>query len=61
LKNWIAQQAEREQEASERKRRKLERLREEPKLCFHDETYERECSMLTEKISDAVEQGNSLV
>lgn len=57
LKNWITQQAEREQEASERRRRKLERLREEPKHQFHDETYERERSMLTERVSDAVEQG----
>lgn len=57
LKNWIAQQAEREQETSERKRRKLERLREEPKHCFNDEIYERERSLLTEKVSEAVEQG----
>lgn len=59
LKNWIAQQAEREQEAKERKRRKLERLREELKHNFHDQTYEKERSELTEKISDAVEQGMS--
>jgi hypothetical protein len=59
LKNWIAQQAEREREAREHKRRKLERLREEPKYNFHDQTYEKERSQLTEKISDAVEQGTS--
>jgi hypothetical protein len=57
LKKWIKQQAEREREASERRRRKLERLREEPKHKFHDLTYEKERSQLTEKISDAVEQG----
>lgn len=60
LKNWIAQQAEREREAAERKRRKLERLRQEPKHNFHDKTYEEERSQLTEKVSDAVEQGTSL-
>jgi uncharacterized membrane protein YccC len=60
LKNWIAQQAEREREAAERKRRKLERLREEPKHNFHDQTYEKERSQLTEIVSDAVEKGISI-
>ncbi|XP_069688614.1 splicing regulator SDE2 [Periplaneta americana] len=57
LKNWIAQQAEREREAAERKRRKLERLKQEPRHNFQDHTYEEERSQLTEKVSDAVEQG----
>lgn len=57
LKNWIAQQAEREREAAERKRRKLERLQEQPKHNFHDQTYEKERSQLTENVSDAVEKG----
>lgn len=60
LKNWIAQQAEREKEAAERKRRKLERLQEKPKHNFHDQTYEKERSQLTENVSDAVEKGASL-
>jgi len=60
LKNWIAQQAEREREAAERKRRKLERLQEQPKHNFHDQTYEKERSQLTENVSDAVEKGTSL-
>jgi len=60
LKNWIAQQAEREREAAERKRRKLERLQEQPKHNFHDQTYEKERSQLTESVSDAVEKGTSL-
>ncbi|PSN37708.1 Protein SDE2 [Blattella germanica] len=47
----------REREAAERKRKKLERLRAEPKHKFEDETYEEERSSLTEKVSDAVEQG----
>lgn len=57
LKNWIAQQAEREREAAERKRKKLERLCKEPKHDFKDETYEKERSELTEKISSSVEEG----
>jgi hypothetical protein len=60
LKKWIKQQAEREREASERRRRKLERLREDPKHKFHDITYEKERSQLTDKISDAIEQGLSV-
>jgi hypothetical protein len=59
LKNWIAQQEEREKEAADRKRRKLERLQEQPKHNFHDQTYEKERSQLTENVSDAVEQGTS--
>lgn len=60
LKNWIAQQAEREKEAAERKRRKLERLQEQPKHNFHDQAYEKERSQLTESVSDAVDKGTSL-
>ena len=58
MKNWIAQQADREREAAERKKKKLERLHAEPKHNFQDETYEEERSSLTEKVSDAVEQGD---
>ncbi|XP_049858193.1 replication stress response regulator SDE2 isoform X1 [Schistocerca gregaria] len=57
LKNWIAQQAEREQEAAERRQKKLERLCLEPKHEFKDIKYEEERSVLTEKVCDAVEQG----
>ncbi|XP_075211836.1 splicing regulator SDE2 [Lycorma delicatula] len=57
LKNWIAQQAEREREAAERKRKKLERLCKEPKHDFKDATYEKERSELTEKVSSSVEEG----
>jgi hypothetical protein len=60
LKKWIKQQAEREREASEHRRRKLERLREEPKHKVHDLTYEKERSQLTEKISDVIKQGLSV-
>lgn len=57
LKNWIAQQAEREREAQERKRKKLERLCREPKHEFSEENYDQQRANLTENISDSVEQG----
>lgn len=57
LKNWIAQQAEREREALERKRKKLERLCKEPKHEFNEESYDQQRANLTESISDSVEQG----
>ncbi|KAL3285735.1 hypothetical protein HHI36_000262 [Cryptolaemus montrouzieri] len=57
LKNWIATQAERDKEAEERKKKKLERLCQEPKHEFKNETYDKERSELPEKIEDAVLQG----
>ncbi|KAJ8958737.1 hypothetical protein NQ318_016465 [Aromia moschata] len=57
LKNWINQQAEREKEAKERKKKKLERLCEQPKHEFRDEEYDKERSELPEKVEDAVLQG----
>ncbi|XP_065216502.1 splicing regulator SDE2 [Planococcus citri] len=57
LKNWLAQKQEREREAAERKRKKLERLLQEPKVEIKDEEYNQQRSMLTENISDSVELG----
>lgn len=57
LKTWIEKQALREEEAAERKKKKLERLCAEPKHEFKDQHYEHERSVLTEKIDDAIEQG----
>lgn len=57
LKKWISQQAEREREAEERKKKKLEKLSAEPKIEFNDKNYETERSDLVEKIGDSVEQG----
>lgn len=57
LKNWIAAQAEREKEAAERKKKRLERLCQQPKHEFKDENYDKERSALPEKVEDAVEQG----
>lgn len=57
LKAWIEKQAKREEEAAERKKRKLERLCTEPRHEFKDQGYERERSVLTERVGDAVEEG----
>ncbi|XP_023025013.2 splicing regulator SDE2 [Leptinotarsa decemlineata] len=57
LKNWINNQAEREKEAAERKKKKLERLCEKPKHEFKDDAYDKERSALPEMIEDAVLQG----
>ena len=57
LKAWIERQGKREEEAAERKKKKLERLCAEPRHEFKDHTYERERSTLTEKVGDAVEEG----
>lgn len=57
LKTWIASQTDREQEAQDKKQKKLERLLEVPKHKFNDAEYEKVREELTEKVSDAVEQG----
>ncbi|KAJ1519549.1 hypothetical protein ONE63_004828 [Megalurothrips usitatus] len=57
LKNWISKKADREREALERKQKKLDKLRSEPKIEFKDKKYEEERSKLTEVVYDAVEKG----
>lgn len=57
LKNWISKKADREREALERKKKKLEKLRSEPKIEFSDKQYEEERTKLTEVVHDAVEKG----
>ncbi|XP_076267704.1 splicing regulator SDE2 [Rhynchophorus ferrugineus] len=57
LKKWVAQQAEREKEAKERKQKKLEKLCEQPKHEFNDKEYDKERSVLPEKVEDAVIKG----
>ncbi|CAG9863055.1 unnamed protein product [Phyllotreta striolata] len=57
LKKWINQQAEREKEAKERKKKKLEKLCEPPKHEFKDSEYDKERSALPELVEDAVVQG----
>ncbi|XP_076234718.1 splicing regulator SDE2 [Calliopsis andreniformis] len=57
LKAWIEKQGKREEEAAERKKKKLGRLCAEPRHEFTDQIYERERSALTERVGDAVEEG----
>ncbi|RZF38888.1 hypothetical protein LSTR_LSTR017143 [Laodelphax striatellus] len=57
LKSWIAQQADREREAAERKKKKLESLCREPKHEFKDDNYEQQRTELTENVHDSVEEG----
>lgn len=57
LKTWIDNQAKRDEEAVARKKRKLEKLRAQPKHEFKDKTYEEQRSNLTERVENAVEAG----
>lgn len=57
LKSWIEKQTNREKEAAERKKKKLEKLCAEPKHEFKDQRYEQERAELTERVGDAVEEG----
>ncbi|KAK3927749.1 Replication stress response regulator SDE2 [Frankliniella fusca] len=57
LKDWISKKADREREAAERRKKKLEKLRSEPKIEFSDKKYEEERSKLSEVVHDAVEKG----
>ncbi|CAB3229288.1 unnamed protein product [Arctia plantaginis] len=58
LRKWLEGQEEREKEATERKRRKLERLVAEPKIKVDlNPAYEKERKDLPERVSSAVEAG----
>jgi hypothetical protein len=57
LKNWINNKAELEKERKEKRRKKLERMVEEPKVDFKDSKYEAAMSEMTEKVASALEQG----
>ncbi|KAH8306120.1 hypothetical protein KR018_002039 [Drosophila ironensis] len=57
LRSWLEKQGEREREAEERKKRKIEKLLAVPKHDFKDEEYEESRANLTEKVNDAFEEG----
>lgn len=57
LKTWLSQKEERERAAEERRRQKLEKLCQEPKVEIKDQAFLKERSELTENISNAVELG----
>lgn len=54
LKTWISQQADREKQQKDQKRKKLEKMLETPKHEFKDESYYKEREELSEKVEDAV-------
>ncbi|XP_059476529.1 splicing regulator SDE2 [Neocloeon triangulifer] len=57
LKNWINNKAELDKEKKEKRRKKLEKMVEEPKIAFKDNKYEEARSEMTEKVADALEHG----
>lgn len=57
LKKWIAEQAEREQEALKKKKKKLEKLTEIVNHDFKDEDYTKARLEMPEKIHESVEEG----
>lgn len=57
LKTWIEKQSERDEEKTEKKKKKLERLCAEPKHEFKDKSYDEKRSCLTERVEDAVSEG----
>lgn len=57
VRAWLEKQGEREREAEERKKRKIEKLLAVPKHDFKDDEYEEARANLTEKVNDAFEEG----
>ncbi|XP_025411754.1 replication stress response regulator SDE2 [Sipha flava] len=57
VKDFLAKGGPSTEDPEERKKRKLQRLRQAPKTEFKDEHYEKHTSEMTESVSDAVECG----
>ncbi|EDW81206.1 uncharacterized protein Dwil_GK11149 [Drosophila willistoni] len=57
VRAWLEKQDEREREAEERKKRKIEKLLAVPKHEFKDEQYDEARANLTEKVNNAFEEG----
>lgn len=57
VKDFLAKGGPSTEDPEERKKRKLQRLRQAPKTEFKDEHYEKHMSEMTESVSDAVECG----
>ncbi|KAK2708065.1 splicing regulator SDE2-like isoform X2 [Artemia franciscana] len=60
LKDWIAKKADREKEKQERKKAKLEKLCQETKHEFHDPTYDKQRSEISDKVYESVEKAMNL-
>lgn len=57
LKTWLDGQKNREAEAEEKKKKKIEKLQARPKHVFEDKEYEQSRQDLTQNVSDSVEEG----
>lgn len=57
LKTWLDSQKNREQDAEDKQKKKIEKLQAKPKHEFKDEAYEQARSELTQNIADSVEEG----
>lgn len=54
IKNWIRRKAELEKEQERKKREKLERLTQQPKIDFKDDEYLKEKDTIPQKVDDAI-------
>lgn len=57
LKTWLDSQKNREQDAEDKQKKKIEKLQAKPKHEFKDEAYEQARSDLTQNVADSVEEG----
>ncbi|KAG4074345.1 hypothetical protein HA402_008754 [Bradysia odoriphaga] len=57
LKTWLDSQKNREQDAEDKQKKKIEKLQAKPKHEFKDEAYEQARTDLTQNIADSVEEG----
>lgn len=57
LKTWLDGQKNREAEAEEKKKKKIEKLQARPKHVFEDKEYEQSRQDLTQNVSESVEEG----
>ncbi|NXF33156.1 SDE2 regulator, partial [Nyctibius bracteatus] len=57
MAEWVKQQAEREAEKEQRRLERLQRKLAEPKHCFTDPDYEKQCREMAERLEDAVREG----
>lgn len=57
LKTWLDGQKDREAEADEKKKKKIEKLQARPKHVFEDKQYEQSRQDLAQNVTDSVEEG----
>ena len=61
LREWVSKQAEREKEKAEKRRERMERRKSGPKHNFDDPDYEKQKTIVTENLEDALQHGNVLL